>query len=192
NLDAFQYAYFPDYPKIGVWTDAYYATYNMFSGNSFQYAEACAMDRTSMLAGQAAAQQCFTPSSAYVSMLPSDLDGSAAPPAGEPDLLIGLGRSNTTLASWKFHVDWSTPANTTFTGPTTVTVAQYTMGCGGGGECVPQPSPGDPLDSLGDRIMYRLAYRNLGDHESFVVTHSVNAGPTMGIRWYELRYSEGN
>ena len=61
---ASQYSYFPDYPKIGVWPDAYYATYNMFSGNSFQYAEACAMDRTSMLAGQAAAQQCFTPSSA--------------------------------------------------------------------------------------------------------------------------------
>jgi hypothetical protein len=38
--------------------------------------------------------------------------------------------------------------------------------------------------------MFRLAYRNFGDHESLVVTHTVNNGtindPT-GIRWYEIR-----
>src|SRR5438309_8538413 len=35
--------------------------------------------------------------------------------------------------------------------------------------------------------MYRLAYRNFGDHESMVVSHSVSAGSSTGVRWYELR-----
>ena len=45
------------------------------------------------------------------------------------------------------------------------------------------------LDSLGDRLMYRLAYRNFGDHESLVVNHTVTAGSATGIRWYELHAS---
>jgi len=51
----------------------------------------------------------------------------------------------------------------------------------------PQPSPGEKLDSLGDRLMYRLAYRNFTDHEALVVNHTVKGGPLAGIRWYEIR-----
>ena len=39
--------------------------------------------------------------------------------------------------------------------------------------------------------MYRLAYRNFGDHESLVVNHSVTAGSSVGVRWYELRNPNG-
>jgi hypothetical protein len=35
--------------------------------------------------------------------------------------------------------------------------------------------------------MYRLAYRNFGDHEALVVNHSVSSGSVSGLRWYELR-----
>jgi hypothetical protein len=35
--------------------------------------------------------------------------------------------------------------------------------------------------------MFRLAYRNFGDHESVVGNFSVNSGGTAGIRWFELR-----
>ena len=48
------------------------------------------------------------------------------------------------------------------------------------------------LDSLADRLMYRLAYRNFGDHESLVVNHSVTAGSATGVRWYELRNPNGD
>ena len=36
--------------------------------------------------------------------------------------------------------------------------------------------------------MQRLVYRNFGDHQSLVITHSIN-GPTSGggLRWYEFR-----
>src|SRR5881392_1185205 len=40
--------------------------------------------------------------------------------------------------------------------------------------------------------MFRLAYRNFGDHESLVVNHAVTAGSVVGVRWYELHLSGGN
>ncbi|MBI4464543.1 MAG: hypothetical protein HY647_07555, partial [Acidobacteria bacterium] len=42
---------FPDYPKLGVWPDGYYITYNQFQGQFFVGPAACAIDRASILAG---------------------------------------------------------------------------------------------------------------------------------------------
>ncbi|EST35162.1 hypothetical protein [Streptomyces roseochromogenus] len=190
---SFQYADFPDYPKLSVWPDAYYVTYNMFTASgSFLDAEACALNRSAMLTGAAAGQQCFTTSSSYGGLLGADLDGSTAPPSGEPELMTGLGTTSTTLAYWKFHTDWTTPANSSFSGPTSLTVASYTTACGSSGTCIPQSGTSQQLDSLSDRLMFRLAYRNFGDHESLVVNHAVTAGSSVGVRWYELRMSGGN
>jgi hypothetical protein len=186
---SFQYSNFPDYPKLGVWPDAYYTTFNMFKGNSFVGPEVCAYDRSAMLAGQAATQQCFTLGSSIGSLLPSDLDGPTAPPAGSPNYVMSFATN--ALQLWKFHVDWTTPANSTFTGPATIPVASFSPACGGGGACIPQAGTTQQLDSLADRLMYRLAYRNFGDHESLVVNDSVTAGSSVGVRWYELRDPNG-
>ena len=35
--------------------------------------------------------------------------------------------------------------------------------------------------------MFRLAYRNFGDHESVVGNFTVSSGGVAGIRWFELR-----
>jgi len=185
---AFQYSNKPDYPKLAVWPDAYYATYNMFSpSGSRLYGEDCAFNRSAMLSGGASTQQCYTTSSSYGGLLPADLDSAAQPPSGTPDLAVALGTTSTTLAYWNFHVDWANSANSTFTGPSNLTVASYSQSCGGHNTCVPQYGTSQQLASLGDRMMFRLAYRNLGDHESFVVTHSVVVGSRIGVRWYELR-----
>jgi hypothetical protein len=186
---SFSYTDFPDYPKIGVWPDAYYVSFNMFSngGNTFAGAKICAYDRAKMLAGQAATQQCFNTSTTYGGILPADLFGTLLPPTGSPNYVLGLGATSSTLAFWKFHVDWTAPVNSTFTGPTALTVASYTEACGSSGTCIPQAATTQKLDSLSDRLMYRLAYRNFGDHESLVVNHSVTAGSSVGVRWYEIR-----
>ena len=184
---AFQYSNFPDYPKIGVWPDAYYATFNMFATNgAYVGPEACAYNRAAMLSGGAASQQCFTASSAYGSLLPSDLDGATPPPSGRPDVLVGLGTTNAALAYWTFHVDWSNPANSVLSGPGTISVGAFNEACSGG-TCIPQGGTTTKLDSLGDRLMYRLAYRNFGSYESLVASQSVAAGTSTGVRWYELR-----
>jgi hypothetical protein len=193
NRYSYQFTSFPDYPKIAVWPDAYYITYNLFNaaGTSFLGAEACAMNRTAMLAGTTANEQCFTTSTSYGGLLASDLDGTTAPPSGEANVMVALGTTATTLAYWKFHVDWTTTANSTFTGPSTLTVASYTTACGSTGTCIPQSGTSQQLDSLSDRLMYRLAYRNFGDHESLVVNDAVTSGSSVGVRWYELRLSGG-
>lgn len=197
NVYAFSEPNFNDYPKLGVWPDAYYVTFNMFSGNSFVGARACAFDRSAMLAGGTATQICFQLSSSFGSLLPSDLDGATAPPAGSPNFLLNFGTNSLNL--WKFHVDFVTPANSTLAGPTNIGVASFSTACGGG-TCVPQPSTSQKLDSLGDRLMYRLAYRNFASavpaHESLVVNHSVFVSKARNkevdaVRWYEIRNPNG-
>jgi hypothetical protein len=74
---AFQEPNFNDHPKLGIWPDGYYFSFNMFNGNTFVGARACAFDRNSMLAGGAAIQICFQQSSSVASLLPSDLDGAS-------------------------------------------------------------------------------------------------------------------
>jgi hypothetical protein len=188
NRYSFQYGNFDDYPKMGVWSDGYYETFNMFNGNTFVGADACAYNRTAMLAGSAATQVCFQQGSSVGGLLPSDIDGTTAPPAGSPNYMVYFGTNNLNL--FKFHVDFSTPSNSTFTGPTVIPVAAFSPLCGGG-TCVPQAGTTQQLDSLADRLMYRLAYRNFGTHESLVVNHSVTAGSSGGVRWYEIQNPSG-
>jgi hypothetical protein len=191
NRYSFSFATFPDYPKLGVWPDAYYLSFNMFASGTgpFDGADACAFDRAGMLTGAAAKPaQCFQQGTSVASLLPSDLDGANPPPAGSPAYFVNIPNATTasSLGLWKFHTDWTTPANSTFTGPATITVASFTQACQGG-TCIPQSGTTTQLDSLADRLMYRLAYRNFGDHEALVVNHSVVAGATSGVRWYEIR-----
>jgi Carboxypeptidase regulatory-like domain len=186
---AFPVSNFPDYPKLGVWPDGYYISFNQFKGNSFLGAAVCALDRDSMLFGNPATMQCFTLGSAYGGLLPSDLDGLTMPPDGSPDFVLNFG--NNSLNLWKFHVDFNNAANSTFVGPVSLPVAPFTEACGGG-SCIPQSGTSQLLDSLGDRLMYRLAYRNFGPNESLVLNHSVDTGNgNTGIRWYEIRDPNG-
>jgi hypothetical protein len=189
---------------LGVWPDGYYLTYNQGWNGNFEGPAACVVDRNSMLNGAAATMQCFNSISInYGTMLPSDVDGTTAPPAGSPDYFLNLDYGNDqSLDLWQFHVDWTTPTNSTFTGPTNIPVAAYTEACGETvtelfyttGDCIPQAGTTQGLDSYGDRLMYRLAYRNFGTYQALVANHTVTIGTSSsqtGIRWYELQNTGG-
>jgi hypothetical protein len=182
---SFAMSNFPDYPKPGVWADAYYTTFNMFSGSQFVGAEICAYNRAGLLTGPdlaSAIQVCASPSGA-ASLVPADMDGPTPPPSGAPNYLLGYGTNS--LKLWQFHVDWANPGSPLLSAPTTIAVAPFTATCAGG--CIPQSGTTQKIDSLSDRLMYRLAYRNLGGIERLVVSHAVNPGNgTSGVRWYEL------
>jgi hypothetical protein len=88
------------------------------------------------------------------------------------------------------HVDFSGATPTTLSAPAVLPVDAFATACNGG-TCIPEPK--GRLDSLGDRLMYRLAYRNFPDgHQALVVNHSVQtANAASGVRWYELRVNTG-
>jgi hypothetical protein len=116
--------------------------------------------------------------------LPSDIDGLTAPPAGSPAYFLNFGTNSLNL--WQVSNLNFTNGTGTISSPTNLPVAAFAAACGGGA-CIPQLGTNQRLDSLADRLMYRLAYRNFGDHEALVVNHSVTAGTGTGIRWYEIR-----
>ena len=182
-----------DYPKFGVWPDAYYFTANTFAPpldeGPFIGAQACAFDRASMLAGAAGSVICFQGTTQWRSLLPADLDSALPPPAGSPNYFLQLDAN--ALSLFKFRPDFVTPGNSTFTGPTTIKVAKFANGC-----CIPQPDVSEKLESLGGRLMYRLSYRNFGGYESLLATHTVQvklngSGSQTAIRWYEIRTPGG-
>jgi len=217
---------FEDYPHIGLWPDAYYMSTHEFSfasGNPYQGAAAWAFERDKMLGGQPARLVYFrlgagdpaTAQTFFGGQQPSNLDGFTLPPTGSPNYFaemdaVGDGTppdgapAASVLRLWKFHVDWSNPLNSTFgdnkNNPDTRTpVTDFTRpNCtNDAAGCVPQLGDSFQLDPIGDRIMYRNAYRNFGDHESLVLNHTVVAaavnGQTtqMGPRWYEFRNPGG-
>jgi hypothetical protein len=191
---------FPDYPKYAVWPDAYYVSTNESSPAAY------ALDRTQMLNGLPATFQRFTapPLAAFLfnALTPSDLDGKTPPPLGSPNYFIrhrddeahNPGTNDPTrdfLEIWEFHVDFADPANSTFTGPTLITVAEFESElCGfefvG---CFPQPDTNVTLDPVREVVMWRLQYRNFGTHETLVGNFVVDVDGTDhgGIRWFELR-----
>lgn len=185
-------ANFPDYPKISVWPDAYYLTMNEESETTgaAMGAYVCALDRAAMLTGATATAQCFQLNAAYNSLLPSDLDGTILPPSGSPNYLMNLGTNSLNL--WQFHVDWVNPANTTLTGPVNIPVAAFNEGCAASSTCVPQEGTTQLVDGIGDRLLFRLAYRHFADgHESLVANHTINNPGPVALRWYEVQ-SPGN
>ena len=202
---------FPDYPKAGMWPDAYYFSTREFAGwHRWAHLQASARTRWTarrlwpvILIRQWLASW-LPPTPAYVvgdGLLPSTLDGQATPPPGSPNYFVGsqdnnAGAPQDALNIYKFHYDPSTPANSTFmltnTLPTTPFNSIFAP-CAGGRNCIPQPGTTNRIDFLQrQRPLFRLAYRNFGDHESLVTNQSVSAGTgpngeVAGIRWYELR-----
>jgi hypothetical protein len=184
---------FPDYPRLGVWPDGYYV--GSSTGDDVVQKTVCVADRVRMLAGQPATEQCFTKEKVNF-LNPADLDGTTLPPAGAPNIVLALGGEQLSnsfeddgVYAYEFHVDWTTPANSTFTGPTKIAVAPYHYLCNGQlSSCVTQPGTAVRLDAQGDKLMQRVSYRNFADHQALVVTHSINgASGGGGLRWYEFR-----
>jgi len=187
---------FFDYPKLGVWPDAYYMSMNVFNaaGTSLLGPQPFAFDRAAMIGGSTATfiTPGITGGPTEETYLPSDLDGNTMPPAGAPNSFVEWPSGSPLVQKvWHFHVDFATPANSSFTLFSSVPAAGFTQLCPGNSGCIPQKDmffpPEDKLDGLGDRLMFRLAYRNFGDHEAVVGNYTVSSGGVAGIRWFEMR-----
>lgn len=205
SLYGFPTPNFPDYPKYAVWPDAYYVSTNE-PGPAAVYA----LDRTNMLSGLAASPPVrrTAPDLAgfgFQSLIPSDLDGPA-PPAGSPNYFMrhrddevhNAGSNDPTrdfLELWAFSVDFTTPANSTFTQVANIPVAEFDSDLCGlvSFSCFPQPGTATTLDPLREVIMWRLQYRNFVTHETLIgnFVTDVTGTDQGGIRWFELRRAPG-
>src|SRR5262249_4407577 len=111
NLYEFTYPDFPDYPKMGIWADSYFVTFNMFRGNGFLGSKVCALESAKMLAGQAARQQCAdVPNEG--GLLPADVDGPTAVAAGTPAPVLNFAGDGRHLNLWRRKGDWAETAAT--------------------------------------------------------------------------------
>ena len=190
----FRYAFhlgsnFFDYPHLSVWPDGYYMSMNVFNsaGTAFLGPQPFAFDRAKMLLGQPATF--VSPGlsgSSEDTYLPADLDGSTLPPAGSPATFVSVPFSGVFKVR-HFHADFATPANTTFTLFASPAAAGFTELCSTTRSCVPQAGTTSRLDGIGDRLMFRLATRFIGGHESTVGNFTVSSNGVAGIRWFELR-----
>ncbi len=169
-----------DYPKLGVWSDGWYMSANMF-GSTFAV-RVWALDRTSAISGGPLNAIYFDCDNLTycASLLPANIRGPLPPP-GTPEYFADVMMPDS-LNIWQFHADFETPSSSTFTGPVTLKVADFQMA-----NSVPQLNTGEQVDSLGDRMMMQLQYRIFSDHQALYATHSVISGGVDGIRWYEVR-----
>ena len=168
---------FPDYPRPAVWPDGWYTPTS--TGDEVIEKHVCVADRTRMLRGQDATEQCVIVKDVNF-LNTSDLDGRRTPPRGAPNIVVAAGGTqlrgvlrSDELQVWRMYVDWRDPSRTRLVGPERIAVAPYEYLCGGQlTECVPQPGVTRRLDSQGDKIMARLVYRRFKSHEALVAVHS--------------------
>jgi uncharacterized repeat protein (TIGR01451 family) len=183
---------FFDYPHLGVWPDGYYMAMNVFdaAGDAFLGPQAFAFDRNAMLAGQPAVflTPGITGGPGEDTFLPADLDGTNLPPPGAPNSFVEFP-GHGAYKLFHFRADFASPANSSFTLAGSPAAGGFSMLCPDTRACIPQLDGmhENALDGLGDRLMFRLAYRNFGDHESLVGNYTVGAGGVAGVRWFELR-----
>ena len=213
----FRYAFttgvnFPDYPKYGVWSNAYFISTREFApDNSFAGDGAYALERDKMLAGDPSARMVkfllapgTTPYLPGDGLLPSDLEGMRMPPAGSPNYYVGTmdddafyGAPFDALNIFAFSVQWKASPVASFSMVAQLPVAQFDsiFPCSPGSRnCIPQPGTTNKVDILSyrQRPTFRLSYRNFKTYETLVTNQSVQALPGIaGVRWYEIRRTNG-
>ena len=184
---------FPDYPRPAVWPDGYYVPTS--TGDDVIEKHACVVERSAMLEGKPAREQCFVINDVNF-LNNADLDGTELPPRGAPNVMMAAGGTqlkkvleDDAILSWKIFTNWNDASKSRLEGPTRIAVAPYHYLCGGQlTNCVPQPGVERRLDAQGDKIMARLVYRRIGNQQSIVGVHSVNTTAAGGgVRWYEFR-----
>ena len=126
------------------------------------------------------------------------------PPADTPGIFAGMIDDTMGVPApfdvdgiqlWQMHSDWATPANSTFSQLDWIPVAAFDSNlCGYNRDCIPMMGTSEGVDALSNRLMYRLKYRNFGDHQTLVASHTVDATGTdvAGVRWYEFRAASGS
>ena len=214
----------PDYPKFGVYSNAYYMSVNQFDEINFDWGGAgiYMFERSAMLLGLPASMGYIDPYSIFDcsaetlyttetnafcfmgGMLPADNDGAFAAGDGVDGTYFMQFDDDAwstpayvvpdALELWEVGVVWG--SYTYLGGPWVMPVDPFDSDmCGYSRNCIQQPGTTVRLDSISDRLMDRLNYRQIDRtpylgplYEVMVTNHTVDVGgDRAGVRWYELR-----
>ncbi len=198
---AFASPTFPDYPKYGVGTDAYYVGTNESSPTVY------ALDRTAMLSGASASMVRIAGSKlagfGFQIFTPADHDGTTAMASSSSGLFLrhrddevhNSSSNNATkdyIEIWKLSPNFSNTSSSTFTKVTDIAVSEFDSSLCGltSFSCFPQSGSSSNMDPLREP-MFRVQYRNFGSYEMLLgnFVTDVNGNDHGGIRWFELRKS---
>lgn len=186
---------FPDYPKYGVWENAYICTTNETTNKVY------AFDRPTMLTGAVTTTMIGfsipgSPAVGFQAAAPVNISGTNLPPVGTLPLVMRMtddgwgGGVSDALEMWELNLNFITPGLSTMAQlPSLLTAPFSTDLCGYVTlNCIRQPG-NTRLDPIREIIMNRVWYRNFNTHQSIVLSHSVDATglDQAGVRWYELR-----
>ncbi len=201
--------FFPDYPKYGVWSNAFLLSSRDFGPTTEYGISVYALEKNKMINGNPNARAVkFFLDSAVVpiylmgdGLLPADIDGTRRPQDGDPALFVGsmddggpYGAPFDALNVYQLAISWSASPTASFALTAQLPVAAFDsiFPCRppSSRNCIPQPGTANRIDILSyrQRPTFRAAYRNFGTYEALVTNQSVEALPGVaGVRWYELR-----
>ncbi len=183
-----------DYPKCGVWHDGIYITANMFQfSGSYQHSKIWAIKTPDLYSGTLTSQNVTDSGSRAFSLMPSSAKSPTAPPSSAPNYMYAMSADEFSggvdaLFVWKYNIDWNNSSNTTWTGPSQMNTAAFTISS----TRVSQSGTSQTLDTLYGRLMYPANYWNFGTHESVILSHVADYSSRRGVRWYEIRINSGN
>jgi hypothetical protein len=195
---------FPDYPHVGIWTNAYTVTADEYNnaGNTYLGKGFYALDRNKMLAGQSTALLVRFKDPLDAGNLPASLEGLKMPdPTALPMFWTfnsdEYGAAADMLEYRTMNVDFNNPASSTLSANTVINTASFDgRWPQASWNAIEEQGTSSGLDAIADRMMSRVVYRRFDDHESLVMNYTVNvsgvnptnSGTYQGaVRWYELR-----
>jgi len=193
----------PDYPKYSIWHDGYYLTANKSGVDCF------VLDRNAMLVGDVNAQMISmsipnlatgsgTETGGFHSVLPAHADFVMPPISKKINLFYyqddaWTGVTQDEIKIWEITVDWTTTTNSTVTEIQTLAVTPFDSQFNSSWNDIEQPSTSQRLDGVPGAFMYRAQYTEWGTHNTVMLNHTVDVDATnhAGVRWYELRETNG-
>jgi hypothetical protein len=191
---------FYDYPKLGVWRDAYTLT-ALVPGLEGSVSQLVLIEREPLLdcEGTPRALRWLDDTRFRAIWLPADVDGATPPDEDQPPLFVTFLDDKWSWSPYEEDVLLLAEMTPDFdagtagvefqeipVAPFDSNLCEYVFF-----DCLLVPDFAPRLDAISDRLMNRAAYRRLDGYDALALTHTVDidGDENAGIRWYELRDS---
>lgn len=189
----FEFSSFPDYPKMAVWSNAYFMTLNSGSNDCVGF------EREKMIQGDASASM-ITMSfpnfyQFFNSVAPAYAEGMTAPEDDASGWAFAVqddswpGVTDDHIKILKIDLDWVTPSNSSVVIHQELTTGNFNSVFTNSWDDITQQGNSQKLDAVAGIFMYRAQYRRWEGYNSMILVMTVDANGSnrAGVRWFELR-----